>query len=75
MSVASRSISVVFISKNSGGTSFFLIILEAMSSQADIVQTMIECSAKINIPVWLSVSCVIDDKTKNVNEFVRRSIL
>ena len=43
-----------------------LIILEAMSSQADIVQTMIECSAKINIPVWLSVSCVIDDKTKNV---------
>ncbi len=43
-----------------------LIILEAMSSQADIVQTMIECSGKINIPVWLSVSCVIDDKTKNV---------
>jgi len=43
-----------------------LIILEAMSSQADIVQTMIECSAKINIPVWLSVSCVIDDKTKNI---------
>ena len=43
-----------------------LIILEAMSSQADIVQTMIECSYKINIPVWLSISCVIDDKTKNV---------
>ena len=43
-----------------------LIILEAMSSQADIVQTMIECSYKINIPVWLSISCVIDDKTNNV---------
>ena len=43
-----------------------LIILEAMSSQADIVQAMIECSDKINIPVWLSVSCVIDEKTKNV---------
>ena len=43
-----------------------LIILEAMSSQADIVQTMIECSYKINIPVWLSISCVIDDKTNKV---------
>ncbi len=42
-----------------------LIILEAMSSQADIVQTMIECSYKINIPIWLSISCVIDDKTKD----------
>ena len=43
-----------------------LIILEAMSSQADIVQAMIECSTKINMPVWLSVSCVIDDKTNEV---------
>ena len=43
-----------------------LIILEAMSSQADIVQAMIECSYKINIPVWLSISCVIDDKTQNI---------
>ena len=43
-----------------------LIILEAMSSQADIVQAMIECSYKINIPVWLSISCVIDDKTNKV---------
>ena len=43
-----------------------LIILEPMSSQADIVQAMIECSYKINIPVWLSISCVIDDKTNNV---------
>ena len=40
--------------------------LEAMSSQADIVQTMIECSYKINIPVWLSISCVMDNETKNV---------
>mgnify|MGYP003308980361 FL=1 len=43
-----------------------LIILEAMSSQADIVQTMIECSYKINIPIWLSISCVIDNETNNV---------
>tara|TARA_Y100000817_G_C16843060_1_gene538912 strand:+ start:975 stop:1889 length:915 start_codon:yes stop_codon:yes gene_type:complete len=43
-----------------------LIILEAMSSQADIVQAMIECSNKVNIPVWLSISCVIDKKTDNL---------
>ena len=43
-----------------------MIILEAMSSQAEIVQAMIECSTKINLPVWLSVSCVIDDKTNEV---------
>ena len=43
-----------------------LIILEAMSSQADIVQAMIECSDKVNIPVWLSISCVIDKKTDNL---------
>ena len=39
-----------------------LIILEAMSSQADIVETMLNCSTKINIPIWLSVSCVKDDQ-------------
>ena len=43
-----------------------LIILEAMSSQADIVETIIECSTKINIPVWLSISCVIDEKNQKV---------
>ena len=43
-----------------------LIILEAMSSQADIVETMLECSIKIKIPVWLSISCVIDKKTDNL---------
>ena len=36
-----------------------LIILEAMSSQADIVEAMLNCSTKVNIPVWLSVSCVM----------------
>ena len=39
-----------------------LIILEAMSSQADIVETIIECSSNINLPVWLSISCVMEDK-------------
>ncbi len=41
-----------------------LIILEAMSSQADIVETMLNCSTKIKIPVWLSVSCVKDNQNK-----------
>ena len=43
-----------------------LIILEAMSSQADIVETIIECSSQTKLPVWLSISCVIDDNTKKV---------
>ena len=43
-----------------------LIILEAMSSQADIVETIIECSSQTKLPVWLSISCVIDDNTNKV---------
>ena len=43
-----------------------LIILEAMSSQADIVQTIVECSLQTKLPVWLSISCVIDDNTNKV---------
>ena len=33
-----------------------------MSSQADIVETIIECSSNISLPVWLSISCVMEDK-------------
>ena len=43
-----------------------LIILEAMSSQADIVETIVECSLHSKLPVWLSISCVIDDNTNKV---------
>jgi S-methylmethionine-dependent homocysteine/selenocysteine methylase len=43
-----------------------LIILEAMSSQADIVETIIECSSQTKLPVWLSISCVIDDNINKV---------
>ena len=43
-----------------------LIILEAMSSQADIVETIVECSSQTKLPVWLSISCVIDDNTNKV---------
>ena len=43
-----------------------LIILEAMSSQADIVETIVECSSQTKLPVWLSISCVMDDNTNKV---------
>ena len=43
-----------------------LIILEAMTSQAEIVETMLECSSNIKLPVWLSISCVVDQNTKNI---------
>ena len=43
-----------------------LIILEAMSSQAEIVQAMIECSAKVKVPVWLAISCVIDNNSNEI---------
>ena len=43
-----------------------LIILEAMSSQADIVETIIECSSKIDLPIWLSISCVMNDDTNKI---------
>ena len=43
-----------------------LIILEAMSSQADIVETLVECSSNLKLPTWLSISCVFD-KNKNIH--------
>ena len=43
-----------------------LIILEAMSSQADIVETIIECSLETKLPIWLSISCVMDNDNKKV---------
>ena len=43
-----------------------LIILEAMSSQADIVETIIESTKESKLPIWLSISCVIDDQTNKV---------
>ena len=42
-----------------------LIILEAMSSQYEIVETLLQCSKKINLPIWLSISCVFD-KNKEI---------
>ena len=42
-----------------------LIILEAMSSQYDIIETLLKCSKNINLPIWLSISCVFD-KNKEI---------
>ena len=44
-----------------------LIILEGMTSQAEILETMIECSLEINLPIWLSISCVINLETNEIN--------
>ena len=44
-----------------------LIILEGMTSQAEILETMIECSLEINLPIWLSISCVINIETNEIN--------
>ena len=37
-----------------------LIILEAMTSKNSTVETIIECSLQINLPVWLSISCALN---------------
>ena len=37
-----------------------LIILEAMSSQADIVEALVKCTSNLKLPIWLSISCVFD---------------
>ncbi len=44
-----------------------LIILEGMTSQAGIIETMIECSLETKLPIWLSISCAIDIETNQIN--------
>ena len=41
-----------------------LIILEAMTSKDETVESIIECSSKIDLPIWLSISCVFDKNKK-----------
>ena len=43
-----------------------LIILEAMTSKNATVETIIECSTKINLPIWLSISCALSEKDKKL---------
>ena len=37
-----------------------LIILEAMTAKNLTVETIIECSLQINLPIWLSISCALN---------------
>ena len=39
-----------------------LIILEAMTSKDETVESIVECSSKINLPVWLSISCAMNNE-------------
>tara|TARA_Y100000748_G_scaffold236655_1_gene200689 strand:- start:438 stop:1364 length:927 start_codon:yes stop_codon:yes gene_type:complete len=39
------------------------LILEAMSSALNTVETLVKCSLDTNLPVWLSISCALDKKT------------
>jgi S-methylmethionine-dependent homocysteine/selenocysteine methylase len=43
-----------------------LIILEAMTSKNSTVETIIECSLQINLPIWLSISCALDKDDKKL---------
>ena len=51
-----------------------LIILEAMTSKDETVETIIECSYKINLPVWLSISCALDKDNGNLMHGYQESI-
>ena len=41
-------------------------VCSRMSSQAEIVEVLAECSSNLKLPTWLSVSCVFD-KDKNIH--------
>ena len=51
-----------------------LIILEAMSSQADIVEALVECSNKINLPIWLSISCAMNNEERKLMHGYQESV-
>ena len=38
-----------------------LIILEAMTSKDRTVENIIECSKNVKLPIWLSISCAINE--------------
>jgi homocysteine S-methyltransferase len=43
-----------------------LIILEAMTSKNSTVETIIECSLQINLPIWLSISCAFNKEDERL---------
>lgn len=51
-----------------------LIILETLGSELDIVEELLEITLKINLPVWLSISCAIDKKNDKLMHGSQESI-
>ena len=51
-----------------------LIILEAMTSKDETVETMIECSSKINLPIWLSISCAMNNEEEKLMHGYQESV-
>ena len=47
-------------------TGIDLIFLEAMNSETDTIENLLECSQKITLPIWLSISCALDPKSKKI---------
>ncbi len=43
-----------------------LIILEAMTSQTSTVETILNCSSSINLPIWLSISCAYNQQKNKI---------
>ena len=43
-----------------------LIILEAMTSETDTIENLIDCSKDVKLPIWLSVSCALDPKSNKI---------
>ena len=51
-----------------------LIILETLASEPEIVEAAIESSAAVNLPIWLSISCAIDQSSNELMHGVQESI-
>ena len=51
-----------------------LIILETLASEPEIVEAAVESSAAVNLPIWLSISCAVDQSSNQLMHGVQESI-
>ena len=51
-----------------------LIILEAMASKNETVESIIECSSKIDLPIWLSISCAMNNEKRKLMHGYQESV-
>ena len=51
-----------------------LIILETLASEPEIVEAAIESASVVNLPIWLSISCAIDQSNNELMHGVQESI-